>query len=79
MVAAIIPEQERRIDISVIISRCKEKLPSSLYYPNFFLILDVLPKTSTGKIQNGRLRELFDSGKYVVFAFNEFDNSGITA
>lgn len=72
MVAALIPKQGKIIDIGKVVAHCKKKLPSSVYFPKYFLVLDDLQKTITGKPRNIELRRIFDSGNSPVFAFNNY-------
>jgi acyl-coenzyme A synthetase/AMP-(fatty) acid ligase len=64
----------KKIDLSKVVDNCRHKLPSPLFYPSYFLILEDLPKTVSGKIQNFKLRKLLNSGKTPVLAFENGSN-----
>lgn len=72
MVAAIVPYPKQSIDLKRLVEICRRKLPSALYYPNWFLIFDEMPKTSTEKTQNNELRKLFKLNDSRIYAFSDF-------
>jgi O-succinylbenzoic acid--CoA ligase len=57
--AAIVPEEETMPSIEELVTYCRHHL-AAYKCPRRFVFVDEFPKTASGKVQRGRIRELFD-------------------
>jgi acyl-coenzyme A synthetase/AMP-(fatty) acid ligase len=70
IVVALVSKQDGTVDIGRLVAACQEKLPSPLYYPSFFMIIDIIPMTITGKPRNNELRKLFQQSSAQIIPFS---------